>query len=147
MAEEGQVTHEGEETIYDGRIPFRAIHGSHGPIWMFLLGWNVGLLISYSSSLLWRLKLTTERAILSHGLLSRDEEVVEYYRVRDIKFRQSIMQRVFGVGEITLISDDATSPELSFVIESPDVYRGRVRECINKRRKEMGTMQRDGLAF
>jgi hypothetical protein len=59
-----------------------------------------------------RYGLSEDRLFLSIGLLSvRDEEIL-LYRVRDISTRRSLWQRLFGVGNITVLSSDKTMPTL-----------------------------------
>lgn len=56
--------------------------------------------------------LSKDRLFLSEGLLCiRDEEIL-LYRVRDITTRRSLWQRLFGVGDVTVLSSDKTTPTL-----------------------------------
>ena len=41
-----------EEVIFEGRIPFKAIHWSRNPLWLLLLGWNFGIISSLVKSLI-----------------------------------------------------------------------------------------------
>lgn len=132
-----------EELIFDGRIPFRVFHFSHGIIWLLLLGWNVGIIWSFLSSLGWDLKVTTKRVVSIRGIISQDEEQVEFYRVMDIQFEQSVIQRLASVGEITVISDDPTRPELTFPMKDPQKLKEIMAEQIRIQRQEMGAIQMD----
>ena len=132
-----------EFIIFEGKIPFNVVHFSHNFVWLFLLGWNIGLLISWLQSFGETIKITSQRVVLSRGVLSKDVEEVEFYRVKDTKFQQTIFQRILGVGTITLFSDDATAPTLSFTINQPEYYREHIRECVNEERTRMGTFQLD----
>ena len=132
-----------EQIIFEGKIPFKVVHFSHGLLWMLLLGWNIGMIISWLRSFGERLKITSQRVILTRGVISQDVEEVEYYRVKDTKYQQGILQRIFGIGTITLFSDDATAPTFTFTIHNPEYYRERIRECINVERKRMGAIQLD----
>ena len=59
-----------------------------------------------------RYALSEDRLFLSVGLLNiRDDEVL-LYRVRDIDTRRSLWQRLFGVGTVTVMSSDKTTPNL-----------------------------------
>ena len=132
-----------EEILYEGRVPFRVVHGSHGLLWLLLLGWNIGLLLSWFRTFGESLKITTQRIVLTSGMFSQEVEEVEYYRVKDTTYHQSLWQRLFGIGTITLLSDDATAPQLSFTMPDPHTYREQIRECINYERQRMGTVQLD----
>ena len=132
-----------ERTILEGRIPFRVFHFSHGLLWLILLGWNVGLLISLYQSLSRSINITSERLILIRGLIARDEEQVEYYRVSDTMVVQGTIQRMFGVGTLTVISDDVTAPELAIPIDAPQERRDEIRRYIREQRKKMRAIQVD----
>jgi len=132
-----------ERIIFEGKIPFRVFHFSHGIVWLILLGWNIGVLISWLQSLGWSLRITSQRVVSTRGLISRHDEEVEYYRVRDTSLQQRTMQRIFGIGTITLISDDVTAPELTFPINNPRGYREQIRECVRAQREEMVAIQID----
>ena len=59
-----------------------------------------------------RYKLSEDRLFLSKGLLNvRDDEIL-LYRVRDISTSRSLLQRLFGVGTVTVLSSDKTCPTL-----------------------------------
>ena len=132
-----------EEIVFDGRIPFKAFHWSRNPLWLLFLGWNFGILSSLIKSLMLSAKITSERIAIRRGLLSKHEDIVEYFRVKDIEFKQSLLQRMRGVGTITLLSEDATAPELELVITDADEIKEKMRKFINQQRRIHGTMQRD----
>jgi hypothetical protein len=91
----------------------------------------------------WKIKLTSQRVVITCGLFSRRVEEVEYYRVRDTQYKQKIIQRLFNTGTITLISDDATSPKLSFHFMNPKNYWEQIRESVRIQRQEMRAIQTD----
>lgn len=132
-----------EKAIFEGKIPFKVFHFSHGLLWLILLGWNIGLLISLLQSLAWSLRITSQRVVSTRGLISQHEEEVEYYRVRDTALRQGTIQRIFGVGTITLISDDVTAPKLTIPIDDPRNYREQIREFVREQRERMIAIQVD----
>lgn len=63
-----------------------------------------------------RYEVTSQRFRVTSGVLSRRIEEVELYRVKDSAFRQSLFQRLFGLGSVALVTSDATTPDA--VIES-----------------------------
>ncbi len=132
-----------EHIVFEGKVPFRVVHFSHNILWLILLGWNIGLLISWLQCFGEGIKISTQRVVLSRGMFSKDIEEVEFYRVKDTKYQQTLFQRVLDVGTITLFSDDATAPTLSFVIEQPEFYREQIRESIHTARQHMGAIQLD----
>lgn len=59
-----------------------------------------------------RYAISEDRLFVSTGFLNiRDEEIL-LYRVRDINTSRTLWQRLFGVGSITVVSSDKTTPNL-----------------------------------
>lgn len=57
-------------------------------------------------------RLTTQRLFLRTGLIAKQIEEVELFRVKDVTVTQNVMQRLLGVGTITVISTDDSHPKL-----------------------------------
>lgn len=53
-------------------------------------------------------ELCGDRLFMRRGILSRTEEEIELFRIKDVKADFSIVQQLFGVGNIQIISSDAT---------------------------------------
>lgn len=51
-------------------------------------------------------ELTTERLRLKKGVLNQVFDEVELYRVKDVSHSRSVLQRMFGLGTITLLTSD-----------------------------------------
>ncbi|MCB0106461.1 MAG: PH domain-containing protein, partial [Caldilineaceae bacterium] len=58
-------------------------------------------------------ELTTQRIRVIKGILGNRIEEVELVRVRDTKYKQHLGERMLDVGDITVISNDPTTPELT----------------------------------
>ena len=59
-----------------------------------------------------RYRITNYRIDYEHGLVSKTIDTLELWHVDDIHFRQSLIDRIFAVGTITVISNDNTTPKL-----------------------------------
>ncbi|HEX6882439.1 MAG TPA: PH domain-containing protein [Planctomycetota bacterium] len=59
-----------------------------------------------------RYRLTNQRLFTDRGLLRRDHDELELIRVDDVSVRQNVLQRLFGVGTVRVLSTDASNPEL-----------------------------------
>jgi len=59
-----------------------------------------------------RYRITNYRIDIERGLLGKTIDTLELWHVEDIRFRQSLGDRIFNVGDITVISHDDTTPEL-----------------------------------
>lgn len=57
-------------------------------------------------------RISNYRIDFEHGLLSKDIDTLELWHVEDIHFHQSLLDRILGVGTITVISHDDTTPRL-----------------------------------
>ena len=132
-----------ELIIYEGRIPFKVAYFSHRGWWYLLWGWNFGLLTSWLKTFSQMFKITTQRVVVTHGLFSQDVEEVEFYRVQDTTYHQNVLERIVGIGTITLFSRDKTAPLFSFTIHEPDYFREEIRQYMKGERRRMRTVQFD----
>jgi membrane protein YdbS with pleckstrin-like domain len=57
-------------------------------------------------------RVTTQRIVHQEGILSRSNDRIEIIDVSDVSFTQSIFDRMFGVGDIKVVSDDQSHPVL-----------------------------------
>ena len=81
-------------------------------------------------------RLTTHRFFKNVGILSRKINELELIRVDDVSVEQNVIQRLFDVGVITLLSTDATDPRLViYGVDSPIPLKEKIREHVRKRRE------------
>lgn len=59
-----------------------------------------------------RYTLTTKKILITTGFLTKREEEIRLYRIKDISWSQTIFQRIFGVGSLHITSSDSTLPNL-----------------------------------
>jgi membrane protein YdbS with pleckstrin-like domain len=96
-------------------------------LWHYLLGkewWPwfvtagfvvVGLLLILIPVLVvrqYRYRISNYRIDYEKGLLGKKIETLELWHVDDIEFQQSFFDRIMGVGQITVFSNDKTTPRL-----------------------------------
>jgi uncharacterized membrane protein YdbT with pleckstrin-like domain len=55
-------------------------------------------------------KLTNQRFFVRTGLIARRVEELELFRIKDVSMRQGIIQRLMGVGNVTILSTDDSTP-------------------------------------
>lgn len=83
--------------------------------------------------------LNAEKLLLNTGLLNLREEEVLLYRVRDVGMRQSLAERIFGVGTICVTSSDATVPHLELVhVKNPRKVKDVLSKCVEESRRRNG---------
>ena len=58
-------------------------------------------------------RLTTQRLFIRRGVFSQTLDQTELLRVDDVRMRQSILQRLLGVGDVYMLSNDTTDHELT----------------------------------
>ena len=79
------------------------------------------------------------KVFVKAGFLSTSIEEVNLYRVYDIKVYQSLGQKMFGVGTITLFSNDVTSPLTEIInVKNPYKVRNMLAEYIEEAREAKG---------
>ncbi|MDR1927273.1 MAG: PH domain-containing protein [Oscillospiraceae bacterium] len=59
-----------------------------------------------------RYRLTREKLIVDTGFWSRHKEEVRLFRVKDMCLNRKLVERILGLGTITVYSGDASSPTL-----------------------------------
>lgn len=57
-------------------------------------------------------KITNYRVDFEYGILSKSIDTLELWHVEDISFHQSLINRMLGVGTLTIVSGDETTPNL-----------------------------------
>ena len=86
-----------------------------------------------------RYELTTERLRVRRGVLNKELEELELYRVRDYRLEQPFILRMFSLGNITINTTDVTQPIviLHGVRDSEHVreqIRNHVEQCRTAKR-------------
>lgn len=56
--------------------------------------------------------LTMEKIIIDSGMLYKKRDEVKLYRVSDIAVRQGLLERMFRIGTIKIVSSDPSEPKL-----------------------------------
>ncbi len=89
-------------------------------------------------------RLTTQRLRFSHGILNRQVDDLELYRVKDITVAQPLLLRMVGLGNLTLVTSDATTPTLPIpAIKDPLHVKDLLRERVEHLRRERGVRELD----
>ncbi len=125
--------HGEESTIFDTTPSFLSDIG------LCLLTGGFWLAVTVCRCLSVRYKLTTERLIVTSGLLSQRSEEVEIYRVKDVSVSQGALDRMVGIGTITVMVSDASSPRIELkAISQPMKRKEQIRQMSRASRKTEG---------
>ena len=107
---------------------------------LWLIVWMLLTAIASSRT---RIHITNQRIEITRGILSAKQEGIEFYRASDSSYSSGILQSLLGVGDVRVISSDATSPDVSFPVTDPAPLREKIRNAILAERQRMGTVARD----
>ncbi len=84
-----------------------------------------------------RYTLTKDKLIITVQFLYLHEEEIRLYRIMDVTLKQSLLQRLFGVGTIHCCSVDVSSPEFDISsVKMPRKVRDILSEAVDTQRKE-----------
>ncbi len=88
--------------------------------------------------------ITTQRVRVVSGLLSKEIQEIELFRVKDTMVQQRFFQRIFGLGTITILSGDAHQPQLILrgIPHAVDL-RERIRQEVMVLRQRYGVREMD----
>ena len=102
---------------------------------------HLGLPISFT-----RYELNEERLVLRHGFFKTVTDEILIYRIMDVRLVRTLGQKIFGVGTVTLISTDKSTPilELKNIKKSDDVRRF-ISKQIEKQRIAKGVSKNEFL--
>ncbi len=82
------------------------------PLWLLSFVGLFGIVGTFLKHATSRFKVTLRRIELERGILSKSIESLELWRVLDLKYSQNVFDRILGVGRITVMSTDQSTPEL-----------------------------------
>lgn len=97
-----------------------------------------------------RFELEGDRLRMRRGIIMRDEDEVELYRVKDIKARFSIIQQFFDNGDLAILSSDATGNRAGRLnainisnVEKAREIREELRSRVEASRRSVGVREYD----
>lgn len=109
--------------------------------WELALAWMVAVALAmvwkYLDIRCQRYELTTQRLKTQKGVFSKTTHELELYRVKDIMLQQPFFLRLFGLGNVVLMTSDVSTPELILrAIADAATFRDRLRQCVEERRDQ-----------
>lgn len=75
----------------------------------FGIGWYVFIHLEKRST---HVRISTQTIDLERGIVSRNIDTVQLWRIRDIDFEQTVSERMLGIARLRILSHDAMQPEL-----------------------------------
>ncbi len=128
-----------------GGIPFTAGMSAIGlvlPLILWLVRWWITKSTSY--------ELTSQRLKIGTGILNRKLDELELFRVKDYAMDQPLFLRLVGLGNLTLVTSDASTPTVAIrAIANVEDVREKLRNAVQaerdrKRVREMDVDSSDG---
>lgn len=137
---------EEESVIWEGRpspldqLPTFLVCGML--IWLvvpgFVAAWRVLQILTTKYT------LTSERLRVSTGVLSKQIEEVELYRVKDSRLEIPFFLRLFGLAHIVIFSSDRSTRQLRLrAVADAELLRNQIRGLVEKRRELKGVRELD----
>lgn len=106
------------------------------PIFMMLWKWLVVKNTKY--------ELTTERLKTRYGVLNKQMDEIELYRVRDYRYEQPFFLRVFSLGNVVMQTSDKSHPLVTIrAIPNGEELRERIRTYVEECRLRKGVREVD----
>jgi hypothetical protein len=91
-------------------------------------------------------ELTNQRLRIIRGLLGRSIEEVELVRIRDTSVTQHVGERTLNIGDIKVISNDPSHPEIVLDnVRNPMEVRELIRKAVLAERERRGFYYREQM--
>ena len=91
-----------------------------------------------------RYRVTTQRIVYSTGVFNRATEELELYRVKDIRLEEPFLLRMFGLGNVVMLTSDRTSPEFRIhAVKGASGLLDSIRKHVEMRRDEKRVRELD----
>jgi hypothetical protein len=90
--------------------------------------------------------ITNQRIIVKTGLIGKKIEEIELMSVKDVNVKQSITNRLLGVGSITILSTDKTTPSITLDdIKDPNTVKDVIRNAVREEKAAHNISYREHL--
>lgn len=90
--------------------------------------------------------LTTQRVRILKGVLGKRVDDVELVRIRDIRVKQHPGERMFGLGDITILSNDQSNPEtILHNVKQPLEVHDMIRKAMLAEKQRRGFSYREEM--
>jgi len=103
------VSATGEDVLFEGRP---AVLRGVGALLLAILTVGIAALVFWIRSLNKHYKITNQRIVIEHGVLSKRMEQIDLYRVMDYVVERPFGQRMLGTGNIVLDAADKSTPKV-----------------------------------
>ena len=89
-------------------------------------------------------RLTDQRLHESTGILFRQTDELELYRVKDVSIEEPLLQRLVGCGRVVIVTSDKSTPLVVLnAVSNPHVVADLLRDCVERCRVAKGVREID----
>lgn len=99
------------------RRPSVDAHGVHLAL-AILIPIAIGIIAIFTTTLLrrsTRVRMTNRSVENEQGVFSKKIDVLELWRIRDVRYKQSLLDRILGIAHIEVFTKDVTTPHFEIV--------------------------------
>jgi uncharacterized membrane protein YdbT with pleckstrin-like domain len=122
-----------------GGIPFTTGLSAIGlalPVILWVARWWITKSTSY--------ELTSQRLKIGTGILNRKLDELELFRVKDYAMDQPLFLRIVGLGNLTLVTSDASTPTVAIrAIANVEAVREKLRNAVQAERDRKRVREMD----
>ena len=87
-------------------------------------------------------QLTKERLVTGEGVLSKQLDEIELYRVRDVRVTEPFILRLFGLGNVDIVTTDKSDEYVRLrAISKPRAVKEILRKHVESRRNQTRTRE------
>jgi len=91
-------------------------------------------------------ELTTQRVRIRNGVFSKRTDELELYRVKDSTVFEPFWQRLFGLGNIVITTNDTSTPSVTLealpnAAETREKLRAAIEECRDRKRVRIAELE------
>lgn len=89
-------------------------------------------------------ELGEDRLFIKSGVFVRQEDEIRLYRITDVSLRQTLLQRLFKVGDILVSSADASLGNFAIKdIRKPNVCKEDLSQSVERMRQQNRVVSRE----
>lgn len=115
--------------------------------WWFLVAIVLGvilILVPWIRTKMICYKISNYRIDVERGIIARNIDTMELWHVDDVKLSQGVLDRLLGVGTISIFSSDDTNPELKMEgLPSPRPLFDALKQRIIAVKRQRGVVKMD----
>lgn len=102
-------------------------------LWLCILPWR------YLTVLSCKYRLTTERLIITAGVIGKSSQELEIYRVKDVTVDLPLVGRMMGLGTVIVAANDSSSPRVELIaVSDAERVKEQIRQASRAARKAEG---------